>query len=80
MDNIPSELHKNGGEATTVLTAICQKIRDEEMTEGVDTIARHKFTKEGQSQAMSGLLYHQPNQQSQQDHAPSYPQQTRGQG
>ena len=29
MDNIPSELRKNGGEATTtVLTAICQKIGD----------------------------------------------------
>ena len=29
MDNIPSELLKNGGEATTtVLTAICQKIGD----------------------------------------------------
>ena len=37
VDNIPSELLKNGGEATTVLTAIFQKIRDERMDEGVDT-------------------------------------------
>ena len=41
------------------------------MAEGVDTIVRHTFTKERQPQAMSELSYHQPNQPSQQDHAPS---------
>ena len=50
------------------------------MAEWVDTIACHTFTKEKQSQAMSELLYHQPSQPSQQDHASSYPQPTQGQG
>ena len=34
------------------------------MTEGLDIITRHTFTKERQTQAMSELLYHQPNQPS----------------
>ena len=82
VDNIPSELLKNGGAATTaVLTAIMPKdLGDEEMVEGVDTLTCHTFTKERQPQAMSELSYHQPNQPSQQDHARSYPQATPGQG
>ena len=46
------------------------------MSKGVDTIARHIFTKERQPQAMSELLKHQPNQPSQQGHAASYSQLT----
>ena len=42
------------------------------MAERVDTVAQHTFTKERHPQAMSELLYHQPNQPSQSDHAPSY--------
>ena len=63
VDNIPSELLKNGGEYTrTVLTAICQKILEtKKWPKGVDTIARHPFTKERQPQAMSKLSYHQPS-------------------
>ena len=76
-------LLKNGGETTltTVLTAIYRKIGgDEGMAEGVDTITSHTFTKERRPQAMSELLYHQPNRSSQQYHAPSSPQATEGQG
>ena len=54
-----------------------EDLGDEGMAEGVDTIARHTFTKERQPRAMSELSYQQPNQPSQQDHAPSYPQRTR---
>ena len=43
VDNIPSELLNNGDEATTVLTALCQKI-----WETKDTIFCHTFTKERQ--------------------------------
>ena len=50
------------------------------MAEGVDTVVRHTFTKERQPQAMSEQSYHQPNQPSQQDRAPSYPQPIQGQG
>ena len=50
------------------------------MAEGVDTIARHTFTKERQLQSMSELSYRQRNQPSQQVHAPTYPQPTRSQG
>ena len=53
---------------------------DEGMAEGVITIACHTFTKERQPKTMSELLYHQPNQPSEQDHAPSYPKPTQGQG
>ena len=56
VDNIPSELLNNGDEATTVLTALCQKI-----WETKDTIFCHTFTKESQPQALSELLYHQPD-------------------
>ena len=82
VNNIPSELLKNGGAATTaVLTAIMPKdLGDEEMVEGVDTLTCHTFTKERQPQAKSALTYHQPNQPSQQDHATSYPQLTQGKG
>ena len=73
VDNIPSELLKNGGDMP-------EDLGDEGMAEGVDTIAHHTFTKERQPQAMSELSYHQPNQPSQQDHAPSCPQPTQGQG
>ena len=52
----------------------------EGMAEGVDTIVRHTFTIERQSQAMSELSYHRPNEPFQQDHALSYPQPTQGQG
>ena len=47
VDNIPSELLKNGGEATTTVTiAMYKKIwkTNEWLTAGVDTIARHIFT------------------------------------
>ena len=53
---------------------------DEGMAEGVDTIARHTFIKERQPQAISKLIYHQPNQPSQEDHAVTYLQPTQGQG
>ena len=53
-----------------------QDLGVEEMAEGVDTIARHTFTKEKQPQVMSELSYHKSPQQ---DHAPSYPQPTQGQ-
>ena len=46
--------------------------------EGLDTIARHTFTEE--RQPLSELSYDQSNQLSHQDHAPSFPQQTQGQG
>ena len=69
VDNIPSELLKNGGD-------MLEDLGDERMAEGVDTITRHTFTRERQLQAMSKLPYHQPNQPSQQDHALSYPQLT----
>ena len=36
-----------------------EDLGDEGMAVGVDTIARHTFTKERQSQAMSELSYHQ---------------------
>ena len=45
-DTIPSEVLKNGGETTTTV------LIDEEMAEGVDTIARHTFTIERLPQAM----------------------------
>ena len=57
-----------------------EDLEDEAVTEGVNTIARHTLTKERQPQAMSELSYHQLNQPSQQDHAPSYPQPTQNQG
>ena len=57
-----------------------EDLGDKRMATGVDTVTCHTFTKEKDPQAMSELLYHQPNQPSQQDHAPSYPQQTQGQG
>ena len=51
------------------------------MAEGVNTIARHTFTEDRQPQTMSELSNHdEPNEPSQQDHAPSYPQPTHGQG
>ena len=43
-----------------------EDLGDGGMAEGVGTIARHTFTKERQLQAMSELLYHYPNQPSQQ--------------
>ena len=48
VDNIPSELLKNGGEATTT-----EALGNEGMAERVDT--RHTFTKERQPQTMSEL-------------------------
>ena len=51
-----------------------EDLGDEGIAEEVDTIARHIFTKEMQTQAMSELSYHQPNEPFQQDHAPRYPQ------
>ena len=41
-----------------------EDLGDEGIAEEVDTIARHIFTKEMQTQAMSELLYLQPNQPS----------------
>ena len=40
----------------------------------MDTITRHTFTKERQPHAVSELSNHQPDQPSEEDHAPSYPQ------
>ena len=57
-----------------------EDLGDEGMAEGVDTIVCHTFTKETQLQAMSELSYHQANQPSQQDYAPSYPQPTQLEG
>ena len=53
VDNVPSELFKNVGEATTTaLTALCQKdLGDEGMAKRVDTIARHTFIKEKQAES-----------------------------
>ena len=48
------------------------------IAEAVDSIARLTCTKERQSQAMSELSHHQPDQPFQQDHAPNYPQPTKG--
>ena len=42
----------------------------EGMAERMDTIARHTFGKESQTQAISELLYHYPNWPTQQDYAP----------
>ena len=42
-----------------------EDLGDEGMAEGVDTIARHTFNKEKQSQTMSELSYDQLNQSSQ---------------
>ena len=53
---------------------------DEGMAEEVDTVTRDTFTKERQPKAMTELSYHQPNQSSQQDHAPSYPTPSQDQG
>ena len=63
MDNIPSELFKNGGEAATVLTAICQKIWEtkewpKEWTQSL------LISLKRQSQTMSELSYHQLDQPS----------------
>ena len=58
---------------------MAEDLGDEGMAEGVDIIARHAFTKERQPQAMSEILYHQPNQSFQQDHTPSYTQPTQNQ-
>ena len=44
------------------------------MAKGVDKIAHHTFTKERQPQAMTEISCHQPDQPSEEDHAPSYPQ------
>ena len=57
-----------------------EDLGDEGLAEGVDTVACHTFTKERQPQTMSKLSYHQPNQTSQQDHAPSYSQPTQDHG
>ena len=47
MDNIPSELLKNGGETTTTTAlTVPEDMGDGGMAEGVDTIALHTFTKE----------------------------------
>ena len=80
LDNIPSELLKNGSEGTTtVLTAVCQKdLGDEVMAKGVDIIAHYTFTEEEQPKAVSNLSCHQPNQPFQEDHAPSYPRLAQG--
>ena len=40
-----------------------EDLGDEGMAEGVDTTARHTFTKERQPQVMSEQSYHRPNQQ-----------------
>ena len=57
-----------------------EDLGDERMAEETDPVARHTFTKERQPQPMSELSYHQPNQPSQQDQAPSYPSRLRAQG
>ena len=53
---------------------------DKGMAERVDTICLSHLTKERHIKAMSELPYNQPDQPSQQDHAPSHPQPTQGQG
>ena len=55
VDNVPFNLLKIGDEArTTVMTAdMPENLGDEGISEGVDIIACHTFTKEGHSQAMS---------------------------
>ena len=56
-----------------------EAVGGEGMAEGLDRVACHTLTKERQTQAMSQISYHQPNQPSQRDHAPSYPKPTLGQ-
>ena len=47
VDNIPSDLLKNrGGATTTILTVICQKTWEMKEWPGVDTITHHTITKE----------------------------------
>ena len=59
VNNIPSELLKNGsGARTSPDSNMPEDLGDKEVAEGVDTIARHPFTKERQPQAMSKLSYH----------------------
>ena len=53
MDNIPSELLKNGSKKITSPDSNMEDLRDKGMVEGVDTIANHTFTIEWQPQAMS---------------------------
>ena len=57
-----------------------EDLGDKGMAEQADKIARRTFSIERQPQAMSELLYRQPNQSLQQDHDASYPQPTQGQG
>ena len=49
------------------MTRMAEDLGIEGMAEGVDTIACHTFTKEGQPQAMSGLSYRLPSQPFEQD-------------
>ena len=75
MDSIPPELLKNGSEATTKdLTVICQTMCGTSKWPKIWTQACHTFTEETQLQAILDLSYHQPNQPSLENHAPSYPQ------
>ena len=77
VDNIPSELRKNGGEAIiTVLTAICQKIWEtKELPKEWTQSLVIPLPKE------SNLKQHyQLDQTSQQEYAPRYPQPTQGRG
>ena len=53
------EVSDNGSDSD-----VLEDLRDKGMAEGVDTIARHTFTKEKQPQAALELSYHQPNQPS----------------
>ena len=53
---------------------------DEGMAEGVDIIDRRTLTKKRPPRTMLASSYHQPDQPSQQDHAPSYSQQTQSKG
>ena len=84
VDIIPSELLKNGGEATTTaLTAMCQKVLETKEWPKDKTqllVIPLPRKKKRQPQAMSALSHSQLSQPSQQDHALSYPQLTQGQG
>ena len=82
VDNIRSELLKNGGKATTtVLTATCQKTWEmkkwlKEWTESLII----PLSKKGNLRQSQNYRTNKPNKPSQQDHSVSYPKLTQGQG
>ena len=73
-------MYKRQGNNSSLDSDMPDDLGDEEVAEGLGTLIHRTFTEEKQPQAVSELSYHQPNQPSQQDHAPSYPKPTQDQG